>query len=280
MTALGGAGPAAGRPVRRVLALHHREEVMGTVVTIDVYVDADGGAPVDRLPAHVGRARSALHRADAVFSTWDPDSPMSRLRRGEATLDGVPPEVAEVLDACRDARELTDGWFDPWALPGGVDPTGYVKGWAAERALYALRAPGVAAAVVNAAGDIASFGGPAPSTPFRFAVVDPADPTRPACVVGHTGAVATSGTYERGPHLVDPRTRRADTAVASATVTGPELGLADALATALAVGGDPVLDRIVGLADFEGLVIDHYGAHRSTPGFPFVPASAGSAATR
>ena len=183
---------------------------MGTTVTIDIYVDA--GTPVDRLAAHVGRARSALHRADDVFSTWNADSPMSRLRRGEVMLDQVPREVAQVLDACRVARMLTGGWFDPWALPGGVDPTGYVKGWAAERALDALRMPEVAAAVVNAAGDIASFGGMAPDTPFRFAIVDPFDPIRPACVVEHVGAVATSGTYERGQHLFDPHSRKAASA--------------------------------------------------------------------
>jgi len=256
---------------RRSRALHHREEVMGTIVTIDVYVDA--GMPVDRLAAHVGRARSALHRADDVFSTWKADSPMSRLRRGEATVGQMPPEVAVVLDACRAARVLSDGWFDPWALPGGVDPTGYVKGWAAERALDALRMPDVAAAVVNAAGDIASFGGPAPGAPFRFAVVDPFDRTRLACVVEHTGALATSGTYERGQHLFDPRSRRATLAVASATVTGPELGMADALATALAVGGQDVLERIDALDGFEALVIGHDGARRSTSGFPWAPES-------
>jgi thiamine biosynthesis lipoprotein len=239
---------------------------MGTVVTIDVYVD--DGDRVDHLAAHVGRARAALRRADAVFSTWKADSPMSRLRRGEVAVDRVPPEVAEVLAACRDARAATDGWFDPWALPGGVDPTGYVKGWAAERALDALRVPGVAAAVVNAAGDIASFGGPSPSTPFRFAVVDPVDRTRLAFVVEHTGAVATSGTYERGRHLFDPRTRRAAAAVASATVTGPELGMVDALATALAVGGEPVLGCVAALDGFEALAIGHDGAITSTPWFP------------
>jgi len=256
---------------RRSRALHHREEVMGTIVTIDVYMDT--GMPVDRLAARMGRARSALHSADEVFSTWKADSPMSRLRRGEVTLDQVPPEVANVLDQCRAARVLTDGWFDPWALPGGVDPTGYVKGWAAERALDAFRVPDVAAAVVNAAGDIASFGGPAPDVPFRFAVVDPFDPTRPACVVEHTGAVATSGTYERGHHLFDPRSRRATSAVASATVTGPELGMADALATALAVGGLDVLERIGALDGFEALVIGHDGARRWSDGFPWAQES-------
>jgi thiamine biosynthesis lipoprotein len=193
---------------------------------------------------------------------------MSRLRRGETALDQVPAEVAEVLHACRSARELSDGWFDPWALPGGVDPTGYVKGWSAERALDALRVPGVAAAVVNAAGDIASFGGPAPAARFRFAVVDPLDRSRPAFLVEHTGAVATSGTYERGQHLFDPRARRAAAAVASATVTGPELGLADAFATALAVGGTPVLECVEALDGVEALVIGYDGVRRSTAGFP------------
>jgi thiamine biosynthesis lipoprotein len=254
---------------RHVRALHHREEVMGTVVTLDVYVDAV--APVDRLTAHLGRARTVLHRADEVFSTWKPDSPMSRLRRGEVTLSEVPPEVAHVLEACRAARMLSDGWFDPWELPGGVDPTGYVKGWAAERALDTLRVPGVVGAVVNAAGDIASFGGPAPCQPFRFAVVDPFDRTRPSGVVEHTGAVATSGTYERGQHLFDPRSRRATAAVASATVTGPELGLADALATALAVGGESLLGRLGRVDGVEALVIGHDGTRRSTAGFPWVP---------
>ena len=234
-------------------ALHHREDVMGTVVTIDVYVEP--GTPAEGLAAPVAEARSVLHRADDVFSTWKLDSPLSRLRRGEATLDQMPPEVAGVLVACRVARDLSGGWFDPWSMPGGVDPTGYVKGWAAERALDALRMPAVAAAVVNAAGDIASFGGPAPGALFRFAVLDPFDRGQLACVVEHTGAVATSGTYERAQHLFDPHSRRAASAVASATVTGPELGLADALATALAVGGPEVLERIDALDLFEALVI-------------------------
>jgi thiamine biosynthesis lipoprotein len=260
---------------RRRRALHHREQVMGTIVTIDVYVDA--WKSVDRLAAHVGRARSVLHRADDVFSTWKADSPMSRLRRGEAMLDQMPPEVAGVLDACRAARMLSGGWFDPWALPGGVDPTGYVKGWAAERALGALRMPDVAAAVVNAAGDIASFGGPAPGQQFRFAVVDPFDRARLACVVEHTGAVATSGTSEQDHHLIDPHSRRAASAVASATVTGSELGLADALATALAIGGPDVLERIDALDGFEALVIGHDGDRRWTRGFPWAPESAPAA---
>ncbi len=83
---------------------------MGSVVTPDV--STEEGVPVDRMASCLGRARSVLHRADEVFGTCRPASPMSRPRRGEVTPDGVPPEIALVPDACRAVRDLTDGWFD------------------------------------------------------------------------------------------------------------------------------------------------------------------------
>ena len=111
---------------------------MGTVVTIDVYTtDGTAGAALSR---QLATARAILQRADAVFSTWQPHSPVSRLRRGEITSAQAPAEVCEVLGQCAIARELSGGWFDPWAMPGGLDPTGYVKGWAAQKALGAFRA--------------------------------------------------------------------------------------------------------------------------------------------
>ena len=135
---------------------HHREEVMGTVVTFDLFCEGD--VVRGQLYVRMARARALLQRADAVFSTWNEDSPISQLRRGEITVAQAPPEVAAVLEACEQARSLSQGWFDPWAMPGGLDPTGYVKGWAAQRALGTLVMPGVTGAIVNAAGDIASFG--------------------------------------------------------------------------------------------------------------------------
>jgi thiamine biosynthesis lipoprotein len=51
------------------------------------------------------------------------------------------------------------------------------------------------------------------------------------------GAVATSGSYERGDHIVDARTGRPANAWRSVTVTAPDLATADAVATAaLAMG--------------------------------------------
>jgi thiamine biosynthesis lipoprotein len=152
---------------------------------------------------------------------------------------------------------------------GGVDPTGYVKGWAAQRALAALVFPGVVGAVVNAAGDIASFGSTGDGEPLRFGVVEPGQLHKLAFVVAHSGAVATSGTYERGAHLYDPGNGEAACRVASATVTGAELGMTDALAAALAVGGETVLALVEAAEGFEGMLIGADGARQATSGFPY-----------
>jgi thiamine biosynthesis lipoprotein len=227
----------------------------------------------DPLPgAAVDAAVRELHEADRVFSLWVDDSPMARVRRNWAALADLEESdsalIQDVLGRCRVARELTGGAFDPWAMPGGVDPTGLVKGWAAQRAMDALRAGGVVDAMVNAGGDIVVTGTPGPG-PWRVAVRHPAQPEDYAAVLHVSAAVATSGDYERPGQLIDPTTARAARVAASATVTGPDLGLADALATGLAVGGAPVLRAIDGLDGYEAYLITDAGRHYATAGVPF-----------
>jgi thiamine biosynthesis lipoprotein len=274
------AGPPPGTRYdgESVHALHHREEVMGTIVTIDVYTrDGRAGAAVQ---AQLARAVAGLHQADAIFSTWQHDSPVSRLRRGAIAVDQAPPEVGEVLALCATARDWSGGWFDPWAMPGGVDPTGYVKGWAAQRAAAAFRARSITGVIVNAAGDIACTGGLGHGAPFRFGVADPFRPGQLAAIVTLTAAIATSGTYERGAHLIDPHSGQPRAAVASASVTGPDLGVADALATGLAVAGEPGLAAVAALPGYAALLIGHDGAQRWTGGFPLAARRADQAVPR
>ena len=211
-----------------------------------------------------------LHRADAVFSTWNPASPVSRLRRGEVKAGMMRAEVTEVLTSCRQARKASGGWFDPWALPGGVDPTGLVKGWAVERAAEVLRRAGIDAALVNGGGDLTVFGSPAPGQRWRVGIRHPWRADALACIVQARAAVATSADYERGAHLLDPVTGRPATGVASATVTGPSLALADALATAVAVGADEALAAVGALDGYEGYLIRADGSEANTGGMEFV----------
>ena len=228
-------------------------------------------AATSEIAAAADRAIAVLHHVDHVFSTWQPDSPMSRLRRGEISLDDAPPEIAQVLELCRRACEASGGWFDPWSLPGGVDPTGLVKGWAVELALAELRASGAAGAMINAGGDIAVFGEPDEGQPWRVGIRHPLAADRLLTVVtlgGHDRAVATSGNYERGLHVFDPHSGEAAQELLAATVVGPDLTFVDALATALLASGGKALARVAGLRGYSALIVEGDGNVRTTMGFP------------
>jgi thiamine biosynthesis lipoprotein len=243
--------------------LGHTEEVMGTVISFrmkpEPLSDADAGQALKD-------ACAALHRSDEIFSTWKHQSPISRLRRGELSLDDLPPEVNEVLALCLSARRVSEGWFDPWAMPGGIDPTGLVKGWAIEQALSVLRQAGVGSALVNGGGDIAVLGGPGSGRQWRVGIRHPWRKDALACVLQVDRAVATSATYERGAHLVDPHTGQALARAASATVTGLDLAMADALATALAVAGPEHVDMVRRLPGYDAYVIGPGGEEVLTEG--------------
>ncbi|MGO8685149.1 MAG: FAD:protein FMN transferase [Thermoleophilia bacterium] len=222
------------------------------------------------MSAALERAQAKLRWADDVFSTWKPASPMSRLRRGEIELSEAPAAVAAVLDLCRQARDASDGWFDPWRMPGGVDPTGLVKGWATEQALDELRRAGLPAALINAGGDIAAYGRPAANHPWRIGIRHPLAADRLLLIVelDGPGAVATSGAYERGPHLIDPETGKPADGLLAATVIGINLAFADALATALFVSGGKLLEHLGRLAGYHGFVVYPDGLIRASRGLP------------
>jgi len=256
-------GPGPDHP--RLVA--HAEAAMGTVFSFSL---APGRLPGPELRSALGAACATLHHADAIFSTWDRQSPVSRLRRGEARLGDLPPEVAQVMAECRAARRASGGWFDPWAMPGGFDPTGLVKGWAVERALAVLRGSGIAAAMVNGGGDLAAFGSPAPGRRWRVGIRHPWSAGSLAGIIEVEAAVATSGSYERGFHLTDPATGLASGRAASATVTGPSLAMADALATAVAVGGDEALAAAGRVEGYAAYLIRPDGSETGTGGITFV----------
>jgi thiamine biosynthesis lipoprotein len=241
----------------------HAEHVMGTVASITV----------DRGPRSTAAARGAieaacgvLHDADSIYSTFDPDSPLSRHRRGELRREELPDTLLEVLERCAAAVRLTGGAFDPWAMPGGFDPTGLVKGWAAQRALQQLSAAGLSAAMVNAGGDIACFG----PEPWRIGVRHPSQPGQLVCVAGVNGAIATSGGYERPDEIFDPADGQPADRLAQATVAGPDLGLADAYATALVVRGEDGLGML-DQTPYGAVIVTPDGRMLATAGFPIAP---------
>ena len=123
--------------------------------------------------------------------------------------------------------------------------------------------------MVNGGGDIAVSGSP-PQRNWTVGVRHPDQPQHLAAVIEVTAALATSGDYERPGQLIDPSTGRTARVCASATVTGPELDLVDALATGLAVAGASLLEAIENLPGYEGYLITTSGRHYATPGMAFV----------
>lgn len=239
----------------------HVEHVMGTVVSIDVR----GTRPA---ADSIARAVATLHDADRVFSTYREDSAIRRLDRGELTLAHAPADVRRVLARCAALERATGGAFDVHAS-GALDPSAYVKGWAAHRAANVLRAGGFRDVCVAAGGDVVARGERAPGLPWRIGVQHPRDPAAVAAIVeARDLAVATSGAYERGAHIV-ARGGGGPGGVLSVTVTGPDLGLADAYATAaFALGaGAPTLRLPHG---YEAMTILADDRVLTTPGFPVV----------
>jgi thiamine biosynthesis lipoprotein len=86
-------------------------------------------------------------------------------------------------------------------------------------------------------------------------------------VVELDGAVATSGGYERGHHILDPGSGRPAKALLSATVTGPDLALADALATGLFAAGERGLSAIAALEGYDALILKRDGSMLATGGW-------------
>ncbi|MFJ9661060.1 FAD:protein FMN transferase [Streptomyces griseoflavus] len=239
---------------------------MGTVFSLDVR----GGEP-DTVRAAVREAVAGLHRVDEVFSTYREDSQISRLARGELGVEECDPEVAEVLALAAEAERVSEGWFSA-RHRGRLDPTGIVKGWATERAARRLAAAGASGVSVNGGGDVQLLGAPGAGRPWRVGVSDPLRPGGLAAVVSAAGAdevaVATSGTAERGDHIVDPRTGRpAVTDLVAVTVVAPRLTWADCWATAaFAMGSREGLRWLESLPGAEGLLITAGDEVRCTGG--------------
>ena len=248
----------------------HVEHCMGTAVTIDIRDRGEWRQAIDEVVRW-------LHHVDSVFSAYKTDSDISRIQRGELKVDAADPDVRVVLDLCVQVQATTDYHFT--ALPQGrIDPTGLVKGWAIERASRLLRARGSANHAINGGGDVQLAGEAEPGRPWAVGISEPADRMRVATVVtGRDIAVATSGTGERGAHIVNPRTGKPAQELGSATVIGPSLTFADAYATAAFVMGRRALHWIAGIDDYEALLIDADGRVSHSAGWRAAVSGVGTA---
>jgi thiamine biosynthesis lipoprotein len=205
-----------------------------------------------------------FRQVDATFSTYKEDSEISRIDRGELDVRDSSPEVRWVLARCLELQLETRGYFNARAT-GRLDPSGLVNGWSVDRAAALLDDAGVGSFVIGAGGDLVVRGGP-----WRIGVQHPRRRGYVAAVIEAADlAIATSSTYVRGHHVVNPYTGRPPSGVLSVTVVGPDLASADAYATAaFAMGAEAASDWLAQLRDYEAMVILDHDVVLTTPGFP------------
>jgi thiamine biosynthesis lipoprotein len=232
--------------------------IWGTVISVDVREPCD-----ERL---LDDTFMWFREVDATFSTWRSDSEINRLARGDIDLADASDELQTVLDLCDEMCELSRGAFDARfaadprvpAREGRapIDPSGIVKGWALARAASRLRDRGVTSFAIAAGGDVVVAGEPAPGRGWRVGVQHPWHRHRVAASVEvRDKGVATSGRYERGDHVLDPRSGQPATGLASVTVVADDLGLADACATAALVLGEDGMDWLTDEMGLAALVV-------------------------
>lgn len=213
-------------------------EVWGTVVAVDV---ASENLNEFELLKGIDQVHDFVHEVDRLFSPFKENSQVSQLRRSQLSIEDANPYVQEVWSLCRELKRLTQGAFDPWCVEGGFDPSGLVKGWAADRCAEQLQARGIKHILINASGDITLRGGELKDGQVMPWTIGVSDPENSENVVRtfeiFDGAIATSGDYAKGAHIRDPHSGLIAIGARSVTIVGPNGAYTDALATGIMVSG-------------------------------------------
>jgi FAD:protein FMN transferase len=225
----------------------------------------------------LNRACAILHEADRIFSLYKPESPLSRLARGETSVAECPPVVNEIWDACEAWEKATDGWFSAFTPEHTFDPSGLVKTWAANRAAEFVLERGITDFTLNAGGDVLIADGVTESIDWRMGISKPvsiASPEAGALTVvdlhrTQFRAMATSGSAERGSHIWNPKAGGREPAkeFVQVSVIARDLVTADIWATAAFAEGERAVDHLNRIDDLEALFIYADGELAATNGF-------------
>ncbi|MGW2158185.1 FAD:protein FMN transferase [Nonomuraea sp. NPDC001699] len=242
-----------------------------TVMGMPVSVDIRTALPARELTPLLDDAFSWLRWVADTFSPAKEDSQIWRLNQG-LTIRQIP-ELVEVLHRCEELSEATGGWFEH-RINGVIDPSGYIKGWALERLSRALCNAGAGDHRINAGGDIRVRGSAAPGKAWRVGIRDPRTDVVRKALFAHDLGIATSG----GAAVVDPRTGERQQTLGSVTVIGPDLGVADAYATAMYAMGPTLAPRfaadLAAAGAYDTMIVLRDGQEVSTPGISGIDAGA------
>ena len=200
------------------------------------------------------QASHLLDEADRTFSLYKPESPLSKLARGETNVASCPPVVSQVWDLCEQWEKTTQGWFSAFTPENTFDPSGLVKTWAAQQAANHVLAEGIDDFTLNAGGDVLISAGTTEAINWRLGISKPVSITSADAGVltvldlagTEYSAMATSGTAERGEHIWNPKAPGKDAAkeLAQVSVVARDLVSADVWATAAFAMGSRCIDLV------------------------------------
>lgn len=204
---------------------------------------------------------------DARFSTYKPDSEISRINRGLLPKEHWSEDMQAVMVGCEQTRQETGGYFDI-RHGGRLDPSGYVKGWAIHQATRLLHGRGLTHFCLEIGGDLQAAGHGPSGRPWVAGIRNPLRPKEiiKRLSLDDTG-LATSGSYLRGQHIHNPHQPGLSlTEIVSLSVVGPNILDADRYATAAFAMGTEGIGFIASLPGFEGYAINRKGVATYTPG--------------
>jgi len=232
-------------------ALHRTSfPIMGTTASVHV----NDSVTRCEFDAVIAELHQELNRLEEIFSVYRDTSEISRINAGTLHHLDASPEVFAVLDACSWLEQASNGAFSIRRshAESAINPSGFVKGWAGERSASILRDAGFKHFYLGIGGDFVLRGGLSESQPWSIGIADPRDATQLVATVDVVdGAIATSGSAERGAHIWDPRTGAPADEFLSVTVTGPSLAWADAYATTVFVMGEPGIEWIAQFGQYD-----------------------------
>lgn len=207
---------------------------------------------------------------DAQFSTYKPQSEVSKINRGEILPKDTSRKMQNIFLLAEQTRRQTYGYFNIATPQGNIDPSGIVKGWAIYQASLILRQEGIVNFCLEAGGDIQT-GKPSEKKRgfWKVGIRNPFN-RREIIKVLHlyNQGIATSGTYIRGQHIYNPHDPQKEIKEAvSLTVIGPNVYEADRFATAAFAMGRQGINFIEQTPGLEGYMVGQSGIATMTSGF-------------
>lgn len=187
------------------------------------------------------------------FSPYIKTSEINRYNKDKSIK--VSDDFLMVKTACEYYEKFTNGYFSADFDGKTYNPTGFVKGWAVKNAAEIISSCGYSTYFINAGGDIVARS----DSEFKWHI-GIQHPLQKNSVLrsfkAKSCAVATSGYYEKGKHVVNPKTSKTNNSLLCVTVVGPDIEKTDVLATTLLVMGKKGLPFINSVNNYSAILFD------------------------